>query len=597
MGCAGSKEGLPTEPAPSPDRCPPGIAPPAGGLRNYAAGATLTPEELCKFGCGMMVSASAGGRKFDTCCRACATSEKHDQHDEKCRGPPKAPLVCPEGAKCRDRSRQHLADFVHPLDLDYAKCCQAAGKEVEPLTLRMVFDWMDADGSGKLSRKELTEGITIVGDLRGDEMEDRPVISDKAWREVDADGNGVVNFFEFACWAGPRWGLPLGLKRSASMAQKHCCTVLGCPCTEFKPGKLHRCTNCKHKKSLHVQHGGEGGEVDYPAYWSTKSADVCDLVPLPSRQLQDFQALFDSSYKKTWTRDRTRHNPDRPEVPKGYRVINAFRNENGKLWSEYFSRLSTLQDQVRGASGTGSQSIAVYNKEVRTSVASVKFNHGDVLAHDCNEWYLLHGTNPSAAKDICNSDFTIRTAGSNTGTLYGRGLYSLGLHPPRPLTFAVGEWEDMGWRGRGRRLRLPPLYASSPPQMRSPECAKWDPHLSLVEPLDLIIRFLPTRSPKPTSIQSPIVMGSTQSSSAASWGAASSTPTRSIPIQRTWSSSASRAPTTQSLGTARSAEERLRSSSSSTRRMSSPSSLSSTSAAVGWPSRRARGDRVATPGT
>ncbi|CAK0883638.1 unnamed protein product [Prorocentrum cordatum] len=370
----------------------------------------------------MMVSASAGGRKFDTCCRACATSEKHDQRDEKCSGPPKAPLVCPEGAKCRGRSRQHLTDFVHPLDLDYAKCCQAAGKEVEPLTLRMAFDWMDADGSGKLSRKELAEGIAIVGDLRGDQMEDRPVISDKAWREVDADGNGVVKFFEFACWAGPRWGLPLGLKRSASMAQKQCCTVLGCPCTEFKPAKLHRCTNCKHRKSLRVQHGKEGGEVDYPAYWSTKSADVCDLVPLPSRQLQDFQALSDSSYKKTWTRDRTRHNPDRPEVPKGYRVINAFRNENGKLWSEYFSRPSTLQDQMRGASGSGSQSIAVYNKEVRTSVASVKFNHGDVLARDCNEWYLLHGANPAAAMEICNSDFTIRTAGSNTGTLHGRGL-------------------------------------------------------------------------------------------------------------------------------------------------------------------------------
>jgi len=47
----------------------------------------------------------------------------------------------------------------------------------------------------------------------------------------------------------------------------------------------------------------------------------------------------------------------------------------------------------------------------------------DRLMHDCNEWYLFHGTNPAAAKAICTSDFKVSRAGSSTGTLYGKGLY------------------------------------------------------------------------------------------------------------------------------------------------------------------------------
>merc|ERR1719389_153326 len=77
-----------------------------------------------------------------------------------------------------------------------------------------------------------------------------------------------------------------------------------------------------------------------------------------------------------------------------------------------------MKEQVEA--DTGARAIEIYDKQVRTSVVSGKIAG---LAHECNEWYLLHGTNPAAAKDICRTDFTIRTAGSNTGTLYGRGLY------------------------------------------------------------------------------------------------------------------------------------------------------------------------------
>merc|ERR1719262_482024 len=40
-----------------------------------------------------------------------------------------------------------------------------------------------------------------------------------------------------------------------------------------------------------------------------------------------------------------------------------------------------------------------------------------------NEFYMFHGTNPKAAQGITDGDFRIDLAGSNAGTLYGRGVY------------------------------------------------------------------------------------------------------------------------------------------------------------------------------
>jgi hypothetical protein len=42
---------------------------------------------------------------------------------------------------------------------------------------------------------------------------------------------------------------------------------------------------------------------------------------------------------------------------------------------------------------------------------------------DSNEQFLFHGTNDAAAKCITQGDFRVNLAGSNVGTLYGRGVY------------------------------------------------------------------------------------------------------------------------------------------------------------------------------
>merc|ERR1739845_229255 len=118
--------------------------------------------------------------------------------------------ACKKGSRCRDRSAGHLAEMAHPLDPDYCECCTASKVEAEPLSLKVIFDWTDADGSGKLSREELEPTMAIISKLCGEYL---PPMSDAAWKHLDEDGNGVVNFNEFATWAGPRLGLPLGMER------------------------------------------------------------------------------------------------------------------------------------------------------------------------------------------------------------------------------------------------------------------------------------------------------------------------------------------------------------------------------------------------
>eukprot|EP00972_Heterocapsa_arctica_P052178 7674089-Heterocapsa_arctica.AAC.1 len=45
------------------------------------------------------------------------------------------------------------------------------------------------------------------------------------------------------------------------------------------------------------------------------------------------------------------------------------------------------------------------------------------LLPEVNEVLLFHGTNPEAARQITTKNFRLNLAGSNMGSLYGRGVY------------------------------------------------------------------------------------------------------------------------------------------------------------------------------
>jgi len=412
----------------------------------------VTEPGLCKFGCGCRVQpgTTRSGKPFDTCCRSCAVSPAAGVHDPKCLGPPDGSAaassmlarsggggyrpVCSKGARCRQRYPGHLMSEAHPLDKDYHECCKAAGVEAEEMSLKVLFDWADADGSGKLTRQELSATLDVINRLAGlagnsAESGDMPEISEEAWHHLDEDGNGLVNFNEFASWAGPRLGLPLGVKkmihRSASQQMASApCGVFNCPCEAFVPmdKKGKTCKTCKHKLACHVTRTSDA-EVPAPEYWDNHQEKFNSLVKLGALASSEFQQLFDKTYKNIWTRDRTRHNENKT-VPKGFQVVSVTRNENSGNWQEYSVRRAELLTRLKEAADEGQGPLARIDN-VKTTVAwkAIGGAKADRLAHECNEWYLFHGTNPEAAKSICTTDFKVSFAGGNTGTLYGRGLY------------------------------------------------------------------------------------------------------------------------------------------------------------------------------
>ncbi|CAJ1432833.1 unnamed protein product [Effrenium voratum] len=305
---------------------------------------------------------------------------------------------------------------------DYAIACSMS-KDVqpEPLTLRVIFDWSDSDGSGKLSRGELEASLGKIRACCGS----LPEVTDEAWHHLDEDGNGVVNFGEFAAWAGPRLGLELGvakmLGKSASlMLAASPCSVLGCPCEKFcgkeDEASDKKCKECKHKKGLHVAKVTTG-EVPFPPYWNHHDGEFNELVPMTGKSVnEEFQKLLDKTYRKAYTKDRAKHNPTNPKVPKGFEVLAVKRNENKHSWQEYAFRRGDILSR---------DSLPEIFADVKTSMAmdEIGGDKANRLHSECNEWYLFHGTNPEAAAAICASDFKVSRAGSSTGTLYGKGLY------------------------------------------------------------------------------------------------------------------------------------------------------------------------------
>lgn len=408
---------------------PPSRSPPAVFESDDCNMEDYDPEaRLCKFACGKRVQPgeTRRGRKFDTCCRMCAINKGGGFHDATCGGRSPPPVdsrkACGKGSKCRDRSEAHLKAMAHPLDEDYAIACSTTkGFEPEPITLRVVFDWSDTDGSGKLSRKELEASLGKIRECCGA----LPEITDEAWNHLDEDGNGVVNFGEFAAWAGPRLGLELGVKKmlgksATTMMRASPCGVLGCPCENFvgHEEKKHdaKCKDCKHKAGLHTTRARESaGEVPFPDYWQNHDGDFNELIPMTGKK-DEWQKLLKETYRKAYTKDRAKHNPTNPKVPADFEVVNVKRNENKKTWEEYACRRGDLLAR---------EELPELFPDVKTSLAMEKIGGAKAnrLHGECNEWYLFHGTNPVAAEAICQTDFKVSRAGSSTGTLYGKGLY------------------------------------------------------------------------------------------------------------------------------------------------------------------------------
>lgn len=368
--------------------------------------------------------------------------------------------VCRYGTKCYRSNPKHFEEEAHPADPEYLICCRDQKVEPEFVSVRKLFEWCDVHCSGKVTRTECEPNWPKVQAL-GDGIRD---LDDALWEELDDDGNGHLNFSEFAEFTTKHHvKLPLGLddllqvNNVASLR----CGVYECSCRAFKP-RRRRCKyavenkcfrdknpehcaeyshpgdpdwetsstlvdmnmcHCGHKRKLHSSDATGAAAVSYPEYWSMAREQVLDQSELVKfmetpRDVERFQHLVDATYSDVTTRDRCRNNNRCWMVPRNFQVLRVERNENSKLWRKYSIRKAELQHCLTD----GEEPYPKFT-DVRTTMEWQKLAGTDVLDANINEWYLFHGTRNAAALNICRNDFKMRLAGSSTGTLYGRGAY------------------------------------------------------------------------------------------------------------------------------------------------------------------------------
>eukprot|EP00930_Biecheleria_cincta_P088657 TRINITY_DN7790_c0_g1_i1.p1 TRINITY_DN7790_c0_g1~~TRINITY_DN7790_c0_g1_i1.p1 ORF type:complete len:497 (-),score=62.48 TRINITY_DN7790_c0_g1_i1:44-1534(-) len=378
--------------------------------------------------------------------------------------------VCKHGVKCYRRNPDHLKQEAHPADVDYLSCCRAQNLEPEFVSIRKMFEWVDEDAHGKATRENLAKVWPLIQSYG----EGVPDLTDDLWNTLDDDGNGHINFSEFAEFTTlKKVDLPLGLDdlfgETNSAGASLRCGVLNCDCENFVmrrarckygadcyqkaeehrarfchpgddewdkregPGGSEMC-RCGHKKKLHASSASGAAAVPYPDYWtcsygkgSSSSAsgaagdatgEFLEMVPVDDETMAKLQALVDSTYSDVTTRDRQRHSGSWM-VPRDFTVHEAWRVENSKLWRKYCVRKAILADERRILC----ESLDETPYEVRRDVKTMDWAAQDRCNHEINEWYLWHGTSGSAAQNICRTDFKMCLAGSATGTLYGRGAY------------------------------------------------------------------------------------------------------------------------------------------------------------------------------
>jgi hypothetical protein len=169
-----------------------------------------------------------------------------------------------------------------------------------------------------------------------------------------------------------------------------------------------------HGVELPIGLEGSAG-ISLPHSWTGRHDDKSwnKRVPVTDKKLlQELASIFELTYKAAWTRDRKSTGLNK--VPTGYEFVKAEKNENYADWKGYYLKRHMLAHdctkkpfvQIRPLTGTATSLVDRHK-----------------LRAYCNEWFLLHGTNPEAAENIARGEFGLQLAGSATGTLYGKGTY------------------------------------------------------------------------------------------------------------------------------------------------------------------------------
>jgi hypothetical protein len=130
------------------------------------------------------------------------------------------------------------------------------------------------------------------------------------------------------------------------------------------------------------------------------------LLPASDDTRNCVQALMDETWRDTVTRDRA----DRKVAQ--FEVVQVMQNANKALWKHYDARREDI-------------SLHYVSKllDIKTVIDSWETRLQEPRQLDVNEFFLFHGTKPTAASAICDTGFRVDLSGSNRGALYGPGVY------------------------------------------------------------------------------------------------------------------------------------------------------------------------------
>eukprot|EP00933_Yihiella_yeosuensis_P081667 TRINITY_DN9532_c2_g1_i1.p1 TRINITY_DN9532_c2_g1~~TRINITY_DN9532_c2_g1_i1.p1 ORF type:complete len:480 (-),score=85.87 TRINITY_DN9532_c2_g1_i1:163-1494(-) len=152
--------------------------------------------------------------------------------------------------------------------------------------------------------------------------------------------------------------------------------------------------------------GGQGGRQDSTVVsFHRENQSVASVL----------QHMFDSTYRKVYTRDR-RGAP----IPDAFRIKAVYRVMNDQIWREYANHREEIRRSLRG------QRCPVPDGVLTTKQLERKPGALSVLPpldQEVNESWLFHGTTAEAAAGIAENDFRLDLTGTNAGTLYGNGIY------------------------------------------------------------------------------------------------------------------------------------------------------------------------------
>lgn len=138
-------------------------------------------------------------------------------------------------------------------------------------------------------------------------------------------------------------------------------------------------------------------------------------VQCDAAELARLQALFDGSFRAKYTRDRRGE-----KVPKRLILDRAVRVQNAQGWAEFTGRQDEIRAELARRRQEGLPMMTTVDG-LKTQVPDFMQGAGKALDGETNGAWLFHGT--TAGQAIAKEAFLVDLAGSNAGTLYGRGIY------------------------------------------------------------------------------------------------------------------------------------------------------------------------------